>query len=308
MHDVYLIDVEGVDALKSLVASKVRFVGLQEAPYAQCAKNDWFSKAVSDKMILPSVDALGEKTSPIEDLEKVSHVADLERGSPTSGSSNDDDSVTGTPSVVTVSSQPQNITKAEVLLAQEAWGSAIKRISRAHRDGEDYVQAASDAAANLYAYNQGNVMFKPTKAAVNAFRPTGEAALSYFVGGTAVKNGYAEDTGFAINEGKGWSEVEFDNHQIDLDGHTGMAMGNYYFTCASTGTKVKVEYTFGYKKGADDHVRIFLHHSSVPYSKPNSKPKPPPSPPRPSPPSDMEALWLKATGGRGDGEAYPVMQ
>merc|ERR1719498_666834 len=48
-------------------------------------------------------------------------------------------------------------------------------------------------------------------------------------------------------------------------------MGNYYFTDASTGAETKVEYTFGYKKNDDGKVRIFLHHSSVPY---NSGPAP----------------------------------
>eukprot|EP00975_Prorocentrum_lima_P045045 9436329-Prorocentrum_lima.AAC.1 len=78
--------------------------------------------------------------------------------------------------------------------------------------------------------------------------------------------GISEDGGFAINGGKGWSECTFDNHQIDLNGDTAVAMGNYYFTCASTGEKSKVEYTFGYKRCDDDKVRIFLHHSSVPYA------------------------------------------
>eukprot|EP00439_Symbiodinium_sp_Y106_P010013 s9807_g1.t1 len=64
----------------------------------------------------------------------------------------------------------------------------------------------------------------------------------------------------------GWSSVVFDNHQIDLSGTVAIAMGNYYFTSAADGSKTKVEYTFGYKKNSDGKVRIFLHHSSVPFS------------------------------------------
>merc|ERR1711920_956079 len=105
-----------------------------------------------------------------------------------------------------------------------------------------------------------------TKAADAQFRPTAEDAMSYFVGHEAVEGGYSEDAGFAINGGKGWSEVVFDNHQIELDGNIAIAMGNYYFTSAADGSKTKVEYTLGYKKYADGKVRIFLHHSSVPYS------------------------------------------
>merc|ERR1712174_155714 len=90
--------------------------------------------------------------------------------------------------------------------------------------------------------------------------------MSYFVGKDAVDKGYDEDAGFAINGGKGWSDVVFDNHQIDLNGNVAIAMGTYYFTSAEDGSKTKVEYTFGYKKNDDGESRIFLHHSSVPYS------------------------------------------
>merc|ERR1712037_1092476 len=130
----------------------------------------------------------------------------------------------------------------------------------------DYVGAAALAAGKLYGYGHSNVLFKPTKAAEHAFRPTAGAAMSYFVGGSAVPGGYDEDAGFAINGGKGWSNVVFQNHQVELCGNTAIAMGTYYFTSAADSSETKVEYTFGYKKHEDGKVRIFLHHSSVPYS------------------------------------------
>merc|ERR1711988_2005647 len=113
----------------------------------------------------------------------------------------------------------------------------------------------------------GNVLFKPTKATNNPFRPTGEDAMSYFVGADAMSNDKfkGEDAGFAINGGRGWSDVVFTNHQIDLNGPLAIAMGSYVFTAADTGDKVTVEYTFGYKRNDDGKARIFLHHSSVPY-------------------------------------------
>ena len=106
--------------------------------------------------------------------------------------------------------------------------------------------AAAKAAGELYGYGHTNVLFKPTKAADAQFRPKAEDAMSYFVGHKAVKDGYSEDAGFAINGGKGWSDVVFENHQIDVTGNVAIAMGNYYFTSASDGSKTKVEYTFGY--------------------------------------------------------------
>merc|ERR1712159_682240 len=107
-----------------------------------------------------------------------------------------------------------------------------------------------------------------TKATKNPFRPTGESAMSYFVGaknfpGSEKYDG--EDAGFAINGGKGWKDVKFTNHKIDLNGPVAIAMGSYVFTCATTGDKATVEYTFGYKRGSDGKLRIFLHHSSVPF-------------------------------------------
>ena len=107
------------------------------------------------------------------------------------------------------------------------------------------------------------MLFKPTKALEAQFRPTAADAMSYFVGHKAVKDGHKEDAGFAINGGKGWADVVFDNHQIEVNGNTAIAMGNYYFTSCADGSKTKVEYTFGYKKNADGNVRIFLHHSSA---------------------------------------------
>ena len=44
-----------------------------------------------------------------------------------------------------------------------------------------------------------------------------------------------------------------------------MAMGNYFFT-KPDGTEAKVEYSFGYTMDAPGHLRIVLHHSSLPYS------------------------------------------
>merc|ERR1719245_2915595 len=158
------------------------------------------------------------------------------------------------------------ITEAEVLDCQAKWATAIKMISKTYMNKGDYISAAGNAAAELYGYGHSNVLFKPTKAAKFPFRSTGGEAMSYFVGGKLVDGGYDEDAGFAINGGKGWREVVFNNHQIDLNGPVAVAMGTYVFTCATTGEEAKVEYTFGYKRNSDGKARIFLHHSSVPYA------------------------------------------
>ena len=161
---------------------------------------------------------------------------------------------------------PCAVTEREVLAVQAAWADAIANISKVYAEDGDYIGAAAEAAGELYAYGHSDVLFKPTKAAEHPFRPTAEEAMSYFVGGAAVDGGYAEDGGFAINGGKGWAKVVYRNHQIALKGDVALAMGEYDFTCATTGDESKVEYTFGYQRCDDGKVRIFLHHSSVPYS------------------------------------------
>ena len=163
-------------------------------------------------------------------------------------------------------SEKAAVTEGEVLDAQNAWAAAITSISKSYLEKKDYIAAAGAAAAELYGYGHSKVLFKPTRAAAFPFRPTANEAMSYFVGGSVVDGGYAEDAGFAINGGKGWSDVVFTNHNIDLNGPVAIAMGTYVFTCSTTGGKSSVEYTFGYKRNDDGKVRIFLHHSSVPYS------------------------------------------
>jgi hypothetical protein len=160
------------------------------------------------------------------------------------------------------------VTEAEVKEAQRLWADSIASISKVYADKGDYVAAAGEAAGKLYGYGHGNVLFKPTKATKHPFRPTAEDAMSYFVGAEAMGNDNfkGEDAGFAINGGKGWKDVTFRNHQIDLNGPTAQAMGDYFFTDATSGDKVRVEYTIGYKRNADGNVRIYLHHSSVPYA------------------------------------------
>ena len=149
------------------------------------------------------------------------------------------------------------VSVSDVNSAQKAWGDGIVAIATAHREGDDYVSIARNHVETLYAYGQTNVLFKPTLAAVEQFRPNFESALSYFV---ASNNECPEDKGFAI---KGWTNVRFENADIILADSTALAMGNYFFTTPE-GDEVKVEYTFGYIVDSSGNLRIQLHHSSMP--------------------------------------------
>ncbi|DAC07304.1 MAG TPA: phosphoribosyl-AMP cyclohydrolase [Candidatus Poseidoniales archaeon] len=149
------------------------------------------------------------------------------------------------------------ITREGIEKAQQAWGEGIVAMASAHLEEGDYVGIARNHVETLYAYGMSTVLFKPTLAAVEQFRPTFEQALSYFV---ASNNACPEDKGFAI---KGWTKVRFENTDIILDGSTALAMGNYFFT-PPKGEEVKVEYTFGYVLDDAGALRINLHHSSMP--------------------------------------------
>lgn len=148
---------------------------------------------------------------------------------------------------------PHPITEQDVVAAQDVWGRSIVAIGAAASPRA----VAEDVLDQLYGFGQGVVLFKPTKAAQNQFRLERGEALSYFVGGDL-----QEDHGFALAP---YHKVRFENRAVVSDCDSAFAMGNYYFTDAHGG-ETKVEYTFGYFRGADGQVRINLHHSSLPYS------------------------------------------
>lgn len=150
------------------------------------------------------------------------------------------------------------ISEQDVLDAQQKWAAGIVAIGEAFQNGEDYNAVAADMIRELYAYEQLDVLFKPTLADEQQFRPEFEDALSYFVAGEI-----EEDKGFAIRP---WSSVRFGDQQIMTLGDSALSMGNYYFTPVGDTEEVKVEFSFGYVRDSEGAIRIVLHHSSVPYS------------------------------------------
>ncbi|GCL42971.1 hypothetical protein [Dolichospermum planctonicum] len=167
--------------------------------------------------------------------------------------------VSSTPktSVVNIS-----ITESEVLAAQKAWGNALVNISTTY-DQEGIAAArtlAKKVIDELYAYQSGLVLFKPTLTTGDqTFRTTHKGALSYFVGGDS---SFPQDTGFAL---KGWRKVEIRNAGIFIDGNTATTMGNVDIT-DKTGKVTTVDKTWQFIKGNNGKLRIIVHHSSLPYS------------------------------------------
>ena len=151
------------------------------------------------------------------------------------------------------------ITQEEVKKIQNTWGEGVVKIGSLKNNRIECEKFTSEFLDNLYAFEIGNVLFKPTKCAIEQFRPTKSEALSYFIAGD--DRACNEDKGFAIQP---WTKVRFENSGFILEEDRAISMGNYFFTDLN-GDEAKVEYTFGYKL-INGKLKIDLHHSSFPYT------------------------------------------
>jgi len=151
------------------------------------------------------------------------------------------------------------ITKEQVEKAQNTWGQGVVKIGALKDNRTACESFANQFLDDLYAFDLGIVSFKPTKCAIEQFRPTKPEALSYFIAGD--ERACNEDKGFAIQP---WTKVRFENTNLILEENRAIAMGNYFFT-DTDGNEAKVEYTFAYKL-VDGALKIDLHHSSFPYN------------------------------------------
>ena len=142
---------------------------------------------------------------------------------------------------------------------QKEWGDSLVKLGSLKSNKEACNNEAESLINRLYGYQNGTVLFKPTKAKDNQFRLTFEGAKSYFIG---ENSNFSEDKGFALQP---WTNVRFENASVILNKKSATAMGNYFFT-EPNGNVVKVEYTFGYFLDSNQDLRINLHHSSLPYS------------------------------------------
>ncbi len=151
------------------------------------------------------------------------------------------------------------ITKEQVLEAQNTWGQGVVKIGSLKGSRLECEAFTGEFLEKLYSFGKSTVLFKPTKCAIEQFRPLKEQALSYFIAGDS--RACNEDKGFAIQP---WTKVRFENTDIILEENRAIAMGNYFFTDLN-GQEAKVEYTFGYKL-IEGVLKIDVHHSSFPYT------------------------------------------
>ena len=151
------------------------------------------------------------------------------------------------------------INKTEIEKAQNSWGNGIITIGKLKDNPKESRIFTVNFINKHYDFDFGDVLFKPTKASEKQFRNNNKSALSYFIGSDS---DFTEDRGFALNP---WVKVEFKNEAINIYDNLATAMGNYFFT-DPRGEKIKVEFSFVYKKNKEGEIKIVLHHSSFPFS------------------------------------------
>ncbi len=154
-----------------------------------------------------------------------------------------------------------SIAESELTAARNSWGVGLVSIAQAYETGgiDGAREVASRVLDEVYGYDMGPVLFKPTMASgEQTFRPTKRGALSYFVGHDPE---FPLDRGFGLN---GWRDVKSETAASFADGHVAMWMGRVTMT-DKDGLITKVDKSFGYKRDGDGVLRIVLHHSSLPY-------------------------------------------
>ena len=152
------------------------------------------------------------------------------------------------------------VSLSEIEDKQYAWAQAVIHIGALWQQRGDFHQAAVQLVDAHYAYGFecGTVQFKPTRARQQPFRQTARSAVSYFVGGDEQ---FPEDAGFALMP---WRRIVFNNQNYYYHYDIATVMGTYEFYDHQDACTI-VEYTFGYVRTGKQQLKLFLHHSSLPY-------------------------------------------
>ena len=134
-----------------------------------------------------------------------------------------------------------------------SWKDGVIEIGRVYLEGGDYEKYAEKFISSHYAFDNGDVLFKPTFTKEVIFRNSKDLALSYFI-----KGDIAEDNGFAL---KPWEEITLEElNTIEEDGSI-VAMGTLNFKPIDADEMTRVAFTF-LLINVGDTLKIKVHHSS----------------------------------------------
>ena len=143
--------------------------------------------------------------------------------------------------------------RTEVEEFLNSWRDGVIEIGRAYQEGHDYRAKARAFIGTHYAFEAGEVLFKPTFTNEVVFRNNPEDALSYFVSGDI-----AEDPGFAL---KPWEEIKASEVNLILEDNLCAVMGVLNLKLRNSETTTRIAFTFILVKH-NDRFKIKVHHSS----------------------------------------------
>lgn len=145
------------------------------------------------------------------------------------------------------------INKVEVEDFLSSWKNGVIDIGKIYKEGKDYKQRARAFIEKHYAFDMGDVLFKPTFTNEVVFRNNIDDSLSYFVAGDI-----SEDSGFAI---KPWVDIKLTEVNFILEDNLCVVMGVLNLKPLDSENKTKIAFTFILVK--DNHeLKIKVHHSS----------------------------------------------
>jgi len=134
-----------------------------------------------------------------------------------------------------------------------SWMEGIINIGHCYLTGRNYTETANLFLKKHYAFDESNVLFKPTYTKEVIFRNNKKDALSYFI-----KGNINEDNGFAI---KPWKSIEPLEVHINIEESFTIAMGVLKLYPFNDENPSKIAFTFILNE-FDDGIKIKAHHSS----------------------------------------------
>ena len=134
-----------------------------------------------------------------------------------------------------------------------SWSKGVIDIGEIYREGGDYRKSAKLFLDTHYAFEETDVLFKPTFTKEVVFRNNKKDALSYFVG-----KDISEDNGFAL---KPWSSIQLDELNTLIEEGLTAAMGTLEFKPYEIEETTLVAFTFIFRK-IGESLKIKVHHSS----------------------------------------------
>lgn len=134
-----------------------------------------------------------------------------------------------------------------------SWKDGVIEIGRVYLEGGDYEKCAEKFLSSHYAFDQEEVLFKPTFTKEVIFRNSKDSALSYFI-----KGDVAEDNGFALRP---WEDIKLEELNTIEENNLMVAMGILSFKPVDIDEITMVAFTF-LVVIVDESLKIKVHHSS----------------------------------------------